>query len=482
MIDVLRQKAKTLMRGDEGVALVVTLALFMFLYVSCAGVFAVGRAVKERVLLQNAADAAAYSAAVVQADTLSRIAVINRAMAWTYKDMIQRQHDYVLLTWLEVAFAAYMSDSAAYGGRVYADSAGTVQGRINLNGKYVPITEVADALKRLDDIKGGISADAARLKEMNDEILELIENLVGGGTSAETGTARAVVRRILEANLSGEYGKQCLRKFVANEGWWEIGNDEDAFLNLDPDVQEVESDVDDPWFPVSESEDGICRYYLRGADKNVASWTYRTTVYSPPTPHVPDIESRTVLERPLVADNGSDEDYMAKPIVLRKEYFLTDGGRGAMSVCVAHRTDNPWKFGGTALDGFYDAFKPFSEHSRWARAVSSAQAGYRGGAEEGSYSVRWKDGGNWNLGTNDWDAVYVPVRKAFSPDAFKEMIESDSGWEKVLETGYDNLTSSYSDGVNGATHLPRMHNNSGSENKLNWGADGAYRFLDLLFH
>ena len=56
MTDVLRQKLRRLFRDEDGVALVVTLALFMFLYVSCAGVFAVGRAVKGRVLLQNAAD------------------------------------------------------------------------------------------------------------------------------------------------------------------------------------------------------------------------------------------------------------------------------------------------------------------------------------------------------------------------------------------------------------------------------------------
>lgn len=88
-------------RDEGGAALVTTLALFMFLYLVCMGVFAVGTAVRERIHLQNAADAAAYSAAVVQADTLSRIATINRAMSWSYVDMTRLQMDYIVRRWLE---------------------------------------------------------------------------------------------------------------------------------------------------------------------------------------------------------------------------------------------------------------------------------------------------------------------------------------------------------------------------------------------
>ena len=101
MMRTLLKKLVRLGQGEDGAALVVTLALFMFMYLSCAGVFAIGQTAKNRIHLQNACDAAAYSAAVVQADTLSRIATINRAMAWTYVSMTRRQMDYIVSQWLK---------------------------------------------------------------------------------------------------------------------------------------------------------------------------------------------------------------------------------------------------------------------------------------------------------------------------------------------------------------------------------------------
>lgn len=112
MLRVLRDKIKSLVYDDEGVAFVVTLAVFFFLYLMCAGVYAIGTAIKERIHLQNACDAAAYSAAVVQADTLSRIATINRAMSWTYVQMTRRQMDYIVYKWLDHSCAHFNQDRA----------------------------------------------------------------------------------------------------------------------------------------------------------------------------------------------------------------------------------------------------------------------------------------------------------------------------------------------------------------------------------
>lgn len=110
MLRILRNKFICLGRDEDGVALVTTLAVFMFMYLVCMGVYAVGTAVKTRIHLQNACDAAAYSAAVVQADTLSRIATINRAMAWTYITMTRRQMDYIVYRWLKETCAHYNDD------------------------------------------------------------------------------------------------------------------------------------------------------------------------------------------------------------------------------------------------------------------------------------------------------------------------------------------------------------------------------------
>ena len=109
-LGVLADKLVRLGRGEDGAALVLTLALFFLMYLACCGVFAVSIAVRERIHLQNAADAAAYSAAVVQADTLSRIATINRAMSWTYAQMTRRQMDYVTYRWLKETVKHWKDD------------------------------------------------------------------------------------------------------------------------------------------------------------------------------------------------------------------------------------------------------------------------------------------------------------------------------------------------------------------------------------
>lgn len=107
---VLREKLRHLICGDDGAAMVITLGVFFFMYIFCAGVYAVGMAVKEKILLQNACDAAAYSAAVVQADTISRIATLNRAMGWTYAQMCRRQMDYIVYRWLQHTVEHYDAD------------------------------------------------------------------------------------------------------------------------------------------------------------------------------------------------------------------------------------------------------------------------------------------------------------------------------------------------------------------------------------
>ena len=93
-----------------GAVLVTSLAVFLLMYLVCAGILTVSTAVRERIHLQNAADAAAYSAAVIQADTISRIATINRAMAWTYVQMSRRQMDYIVYKWLDCTYAHYKTD------------------------------------------------------------------------------------------------------------------------------------------------------------------------------------------------------------------------------------------------------------------------------------------------------------------------------------------------------------------------------------
>ena len=100
MISILKNRLKTLCCDESGVALAFSVVVFLFLYLFGMGIYAVGDTVQKRIKLQNAVDAAAYSGAVVQADTLSRIAVINKAMSWTYVMQTRMQMDYIMHKWL----------------------------------------------------------------------------------------------------------------------------------------------------------------------------------------------------------------------------------------------------------------------------------------------------------------------------------------------------------------------------------------------
>lgn len=98
------------LRRDEGFVVMSTLAIFLFIFILCAFVYAVGETIHQRIKIQNACDAAAYSAAVVQADGLSRMAVVNRAMSWSYVQMTNRQMDYITYRWLKLTCKHFQED------------------------------------------------------------------------------------------------------------------------------------------------------------------------------------------------------------------------------------------------------------------------------------------------------------------------------------------------------------------------------------
>lgn len=101
-----------LRKDSEGFVVMSTLAIFLFIFVLCAFVYAVGETIHQKIKIQNACDAAAYSAAVVQADGLSRMAAVNRAMAWSYVQMTNRQMDYITYRWLKLTCKRFGEDLA----------------------------------------------------------------------------------------------------------------------------------------------------------------------------------------------------------------------------------------------------------------------------------------------------------------------------------------------------------------------------------
>jgi len=99
-LKVLQNKIHTLIHGEDGFALALTIALWPALVLMVSGVYVTGESIRQRIILQNAADAAAYAGALVQADSMSRIAVLNKMLAWTYVQANQMEMDYTVYNWL----------------------------------------------------------------------------------------------------------------------------------------------------------------------------------------------------------------------------------------------------------------------------------------------------------------------------------------------------------------------------------------------
>ena len=228
MFEVFKKKLASLARDEEGAALAVTVVVFMFMWMTCMGVYAVGAAVKDKVHLQNACDAAAYSAAVVQADTLSRIATINRAMSWTYVQMSRRQMDYIVDRWLGPALGHYSADrNRAWqwyaGGRLnchFFRAARPQISDITLNGTHVESdSAIAGARSAYGlhwrsspsfyaarDMERQILADKTSISEMNAAIKDLVYK------NADDNLCRRIedaAESTLRANLPERMRKKC---------------------------------------------------------------------------------------------------------------------------------------------------------------------------------------------------------------------------------------------------------------------------------
>ena len=103
-------KCRELVSDSKGAALAITLAFVMPIYLLVIGIYGIGEVVRNKIELQNAADAAAYSASVVQADYLSRIATVNKAMAWTYVDLQKRSLDLAMDLFCKYVFIQFQKD------------------------------------------------------------------------------------------------------------------------------------------------------------------------------------------------------------------------------------------------------------------------------------------------------------------------------------------------------------------------------------
>lgn len=96
----LRSELMRLYRDEQGVVFVLLVICFLGLSVVSFGVAAVGETIRQRIEIQNAVDAAAYSGAVIQADIFSTCAQLNQAVGWYYVELLHATLDYITGTWL----------------------------------------------------------------------------------------------------------------------------------------------------------------------------------------------------------------------------------------------------------------------------------------------------------------------------------------------------------------------------------------------
>jgi len=107
MYTLLKKRILDLNEEDSGVVLVTTITVFLFLFLMISSVAVVGDTVRQRIMLQGAVDRAAYSGAAAQAEIISRVAVLNRALSWSYVQQNKLQMDYISKQWLMASVAVY---------------------------------------------------------------------------------------------------------------------------------------------------------------------------------------------------------------------------------------------------------------------------------------------------------------------------------------------------------------------------------------
>lgn len=175
----------------------------------------------------------------------------------------------------------------------------------------------------------------------------------------------------------------------------------------------------------------------------------------------------------------------AMPLVLKESYF---GEKGTITVGLACYNENPWYrifknsagVGKGILGGIFAAFNPY-KHVEWSWAFSSAKAGYKFKNESidtRNYMVDWNGSQSWNLCQPDWDAVFVPVRRAMSKANDKEWVDDKfppldnwvrgGDWQPLFSSGTIYAVSSMPD-------LPGMHRSGGSSGEIKW--DDVARML-----
>ena len=467
---------RRLWRDESGVVLAFTVVVFLSLFVIACSVYAVGENIRQRIELQNAADAAAYSAAVVQADALSRVAAINKAMSWTYVQMCRDQMNYILHTWLNNVVEKYEQDDQRrsalfaqhYSGINFVhdknrrkDSwiggAKETDKMVWLNKKqWVPISSIKSALQtfnlqNLQNTKNKIQENRNAIKAMEQDEIEILVNLPN--------RLNKVVENIIKSdicntyndsrtvNASGDIRFALLQGQNPQNDYCEPYNNEAQFLAAANAVSDSLGIGHDTWFPVhNNASGGWGRYrdYTQTYSKLIAEWKYHVEGY--------DSLRNCKIEKCPCGNNGrlfaanwsvhtiqdhwqsggvkaeSSRDNFFKTIVinpqqLKKTYFEK---AGSLVVAVTRRNNNPLSFMASdpSAMGLYNFFT--ISQNRYAWSVAASRAGYFDGTsgsanDNGKYNPTFKSQttSDWitspkNLSEVNWDGLLIPIHQAWA--------------------------------------------------------------------
>lgn len=436
LLTQLNAASRRLARDESGVVFAFTVVVFLSLFVIACSVYGVGENIRQRIELQNAADAAAYSAGVVQADALSRVAAINKALAWTHVTMGRAVMDYDVDVWLEWTIKKWrhrdqeISIWKMQGNCPQHWVGNGTHGQVLLNQSQTKTINELESMwsggSKRQKIKQTIDDSRKAIKDMNDMESKIIEKLKSH--------LEDVVQEVVSQNTGSPDANDFLYSIKAEEasGYFKTLDDEKRllkFFDRPQTASQVFEDGVDVWFKLKNSNDGIQRDYEQQGSSLRAEWRWSGLRYLPcqnnPCCVIQYYKGQVIgqdsddIVTGEKAKNwgGHSQDYYEtekiKAQILTKDFFDRKGG---IVVGVARKQTNPLLFmlGNNSAPGMYGFFDPTATGGgtpyTWASAAS--RAGYRDGGGDGEYWT--KDSGNWidsekNLSQWDWDGELIPL-------------------------------------------------------------------------
>lgn len=438
--DVFIGKLKELACDNKGAALAITLAFVMPVYLMVIGIYGVGEIVRNKIELQNAADAAAYSAAAVQADYLSRMATVNKAMAWTYVDLQKRSLDLAMASFTYQTFSQFQKDTNMVKQKnspchMHAPGinycCGTVWAFLT-----TPITLLAGIGAGVPELAEEFNGQNVLNRCLLVQLPLVLWAEVNGKGAAVNGvkvakyTISLVKMMSLLNRLQKEYSKkvketamqiavanmvECKDDYIINIKVEDLpkltmlptAKDEKTFISwADPDLKETDPKKvfgpgTDEWIVRSKIPLGFSRVFKQTKTHLRAKWQWFWTRWvCIPTPFGPIHAPPATL--PIGAYGKGKRDYKGKDVLIIKEgmpiglavspaipltlqpgYF---GKGGTIVVAIARKSANPLSvfstFGMRSLtaSGLASAFNPSvagGKRPEYMCAISTARAGYK---------------------------------------------------------------------------------------------------------